>query len=119
MFHDLNKFSFCFIMDGTITSEAKPFQQLCDNRIVAGDLKNPSRSIPWGTISACGITFFTYQVLVVLISATTPRWVFVVEQLVVVLSFITVKNTSSAPVVHKKWQNQTQYTTLRDKFSDL
>ncbi|XP_078484332.1 solute carrier family 12 member 9-like [Ciona intestinalis] len=40
---------------------------------MSGDLKNPSRSIPVGTISACLITFVVYMALIVLISATTPR----------------------------------------------
>uniref|UniRef100_H2Y8I7 Solute carrier family 12 member 9 n=1 Tax=Ciona savignyi TaxID=51511 RepID=H2Y8I7_CIOSA len=40
---------------------------------MSGDLKNPSRSIPVGTISACIITFLVYMALIILISATTPR----------------------------------------------
>uniref|UniRef100_H2Y8I5 Solute carrier family 12 member 9 n=1 Tax=Ciona savignyi TaxID=51511 RepID=H2Y8I5_CIOSA len=49
---------------------------------MSGDLKNPSRSIPVGTISACIITFLVYMALIILISATTPRWVAIVSPVV-------------------------------------
>jgi len=38
-----------------------------------GELKNPGRSIPFGTIAACCITFMVYLVFMILISASTPR----------------------------------------------
>lgn len=38
-----------------------------------GELKNPSKSIPIGTIAACGVVCFTYIVLMFLVGATCPK----------------------------------------------
>jgi len=40
---------------------------------MSGELKDPSRSIPVGTIAACVVTFLVYLVFMILISASTPR----------------------------------------------
>ncbi|XP_077972044.1 solute carrier family 12 member 9-like isoform X3 [Styela clava] len=42
-------------------------------KVVVGELKNPSKAIPVGTILACLITWFIYLLLMVFIAATTPR----------------------------------------------
>jgi len=40
---------------------------------MSGELKNPGRSIPIGTMSACFVTFLVYFVFILLITASTPR----------------------------------------------
>ncbi|XP_070538625.1 solute carrier family 12 member 9-like [Ptychodera flava] len=40
---------------------------------MSGDLKQPSKSIPLGTILACVFTYFTYNVVSVLVAATCTR----------------------------------------------
>ncbi|XP_006822602.1 solute carrier family 12 member 8-like [Saccoglossus kowalevskii] len=41
---------------------------------MSGDLKNPSRNIPVGTLSAIGVTALLYFLYVVLLGATCERW---------------------------------------------
>lgn len=40
---------------------------------MSGDLKNPSRSIPKGTLSGLGLTFVTYTVVILTIASTATR----------------------------------------------
>lgn len=40
---------------------------------MSGELKNPSKAIPVGTILACVITWFIYLLLMLFIAASTPR----------------------------------------------
>ncbi|CAG5105720.1 Oidioi.mRNA.OKI2018_I69.chr1.g2393.t1.cds [Oikopleura dioica] len=42
-------------------------------RTAQGELKNPSKSIPVGTIAACSIVCFTYILLMMFIAATCPK----------------------------------------------
>ncbi|EER25325.1 amino acid permease family protein [Coccidioides posadasii C735 delta SOWgp] len=40
---------------------------------MSGDLKNPSRSIPKGTLSGLGLTFATYTIVILVIASTVTR----------------------------------------------
>lgn len=40
---------------------------------MSGDLKNPAKSIPWGTLTAIGVTTVVYLGMAVLIGASRPR----------------------------------------------
>ena len=40
---------------------------------MSGDLRNPSKSIPKGTISGLGLTFATYFVVILAMAATITR----------------------------------------------
>lgn len=40
---------------------------------MSGDLKNPSRSIPKGTLYGLGLTFITYSVVIIALAATITR----------------------------------------------
>lgn len=44
---------------------------------MSGDLVNPARSIPWGTLPAQMVTFSTYVVLFLLTAATSPHFLLV------------------------------------------
>lgn len=40
---------------------------------MSGDLKNPSKSIPKGTLAGLGLTFFTYTVVILSMAASITR----------------------------------------------
>jgi potassium/chloride transporter 9 len=40
---------------------------------MSGDLKNPSKSIPKGTLSGLALTFVTYTLVIVAMAATITR----------------------------------------------
>lgn len=40
---------------------------------MSGDLKNPSRSIPKGTLSGLALTFITYTIVILAMAASVTR----------------------------------------------
>lgn len=44
---------------------------------ISGELKDPSKSIPSGTIYAVVFTFFTYLIVLFLMASSTSRFVFI------------------------------------------
>jgi potassium/chloride transporter 9 len=60
---------------------------------MSGDLKNPSRSIPTGTLSGLLLTFFTYTAVILSMAASITRQSFynnvnVIQVVSITLSYV-------------------------------